>query len=149
RPDEEVVVDQGGTSSVMNIHYEKEELEGHRTLFVGVRMPRQSYRHHKPHGSRHRKKDKRAGSITNQQNEESEAAGSSHGNKHLLHTLHQYKDLVNIFTVFYNSYSHACTCMYRLLPKRSILLIILTWLYDHCTSGKNGQATNDPNRNRN
>jgi len=28
RPDEEVVVDQGGTSSVMNIHYEKEELEG-------------------------------------------------------------------------------------------------------------------------
>lgn len=28
RPDEEAVVDQGGTSSVMNIHYEKEELEG-------------------------------------------------------------------------------------------------------------------------
>lgn len=28
RADEEVVVDQGGTSSVMNIHYEKEELEG-------------------------------------------------------------------------------------------------------------------------
>lgn len=27
RPDEEVVVDQGGTSSVLNIHYEKEELE--------------------------------------------------------------------------------------------------------------------------
>uniref|UniRef100_A0A087XR42 Anion exchange protein n=1 Tax=Poecilia formosa TaxID=48698 RepID=A0A087XR42_POEFO len=69
RPDEEVVVDQGGTSSVMNIHYEKEELEGHRTLFVGVRMPRQSHRHHKPHGSRHRKKDKRAGSITTQQSE--------------------------------------------------------------------------------
>ncbi|GLD74851.1 electroneutral sodium bicarbonate exchanger 1-like protein [Lates japonicus] len=43
RPDEEVVVDQGGTSSVLNIHYEKEELEGHRTLFVGVRMPRQSH----------------------------------------------------------------------------------------------------------
>ncbi|XP_032405581.1 electroneutral sodium bicarbonate exchanger 1 isoform X2 [Xiphophorus hellerii] len=78
RPDEEVVVDQGGTSSVMNIHYEKEELEGHRTLFVGVRMPRQSHRHHKPHGSRHRKKDKRAGSITTQQSEDSEAAGSSH-----------------------------------------------------------------------
>ncbi|XP_008408324.1 electroneutral sodium bicarbonate exchanger 1 isoform X1 [Poecilia reticulata] len=78
RPDEEVVVDQGGTSSVKNIHYEKEELEGHRTLFVGVRMPRQSHRHHKPHGSRHRKKDKRAGSITTQQSEDSEAAGSSH-----------------------------------------------------------------------
>lgn len=28
RADEEVVVDQGGTSSGMNIHYEKEELEG-------------------------------------------------------------------------------------------------------------------------
>uniref|UniRef100_A0A8C4P047 Anion exchange protein n=1 Tax=Dicentrarchus labrax TaxID=13489 RepID=A0A8C4P047_DICLA len=60
-PDEEVVVDQGGTSSHLNIHYEKEELEGHRTLFVGVRMPRQSHRHHKPHGSRHRKRDRRAG----------------------------------------------------------------------------------------
>uniref|UniRef100_A0AAQ5YQ65 Anion exchange protein n=1 Tax=Amphiprion ocellaris TaxID=80972 RepID=A0AAQ5YQ65_AMPOC len=58
RPDEEVVVDQGGTSSVLNIHYEKEELEGHRTLFVGVRMPRQSHRHHKAHGSRHRKRDR-------------------------------------------------------------------------------------------
>ncbi|XP_061641299.1 electroneutral sodium bicarbonate exchanger 1 isoform X2 [Phyllopteryx taeniolatus] len=67
RPDEEVVIDQGGTSSVLNIHYEKEELEGHRTLFVGVRMPRQSHRHHKAHGSRHRKKDKRTGSITVQQ----------------------------------------------------------------------------------
>lgn len=31
RADEEVVVDQGGTSSVMNIHYEKEELEGELT----------------------------------------------------------------------------------------------------------------------
>lgn len=30
RPDEEVVVDQGGTSSVLNIHYEKEELEGEK-----------------------------------------------------------------------------------------------------------------------
>lgn len=28
RPDEEAVVDHGGTSSVLNIHYEKEELEG-------------------------------------------------------------------------------------------------------------------------
>ncbi|XP_077458188.1 electroneutral sodium bicarbonate exchanger 1 isoform X3 [Stigmatopora argus] len=67
RPDEEVVIDQGGTSSVSNIHYEKEELEGHRTLFVGVRMPRQSHRHHKAHSSRHRKKDKRTGSISVQQ----------------------------------------------------------------------------------
>ncbi|XP_037629252.1 electroneutral sodium bicarbonate exchanger 1 isoform X1 [Sebastes umbrosus] len=78
RPDEEVVVDQGGTSSVLNIHYEKEELEGHRALFVGVRMPRQSHRHHKPHGSRHRKRDRRAGSLATQQSEESETATSSH-----------------------------------------------------------------------
>uniref|UniRef100_A0A8C2HF41 Anion exchange protein n=1 Tax=Cyprinus carpio TaxID=7962 RepID=A0A8C2HF41_CYPCA len=58
RPDEEAVVDHGGTSSVLNIHYEKEELEGHRTLFVGVRMPmgRQSHRHHRPHSSKHRRR---------------------------------------------------------------------------------------------
>ncbi|XP_026863692.2 electroneutral sodium bicarbonate exchanger 1 isoform X1 [Electrophorus electricus] len=60
RPDEEAVVDQGGTSSVLNIHYEKEELEGHRTLFVGVRMPlgRQSHRHHRAHSSKHRKRER-------------------------------------------------------------------------------------------
>ncbi|KAM9481955.1 electroneutral sodium bicarbonate exchanger 1 isoform 1-T1 [Clarias gariepinus] len=66
RPGEEVVVDQGGTSSVLNIHYEKEELESHRTLFVGVRMPmgRQSHRHHKAHGSKHRRRDRsRTGSL--------------------------------------------------------------------------------------
>ncbi|XP_060898619.1 electroneutral sodium bicarbonate exchanger 1 [Labrus mixtus] len=78
RPDEEVVVDQGGTSSVLNIHYEKEELEGHRTLFVGVRMPRQSHRHSKAHGSRHRKRDRRAGSHATQQSEEAETNASSH-----------------------------------------------------------------------
>uniref|UniRef100_A0A3Q1ANN1 Anion exchange protein n=1 Tax=Amphiprion ocellaris TaxID=80972 RepID=A0A3Q1ANN1_AMPOC len=78
RPDEEVVVDQGGTSSVLNIHYEKEELEGHRTLFVGVRMPRQSHRHHKAHGSRHRKRDRRSGSTATQQSEGTETTTSSH-----------------------------------------------------------------------
>ncbi|KPP68494.1 electroneutral sodium bicarbonate exchanger 1-like [Scleropages formosus] len=76
RPDEEVVVDQGGTSSILNIHYEKEELEGHRTLFVGVRMPldRQSHRHHRPHGSRHRKRDRMRGGAAP---EEEEAAAAS------------------------------------------------------------------------
>ncbi|CAL8339275.1 unnamed protein product [Merluccius merluccius] len=78
RPDEEVVVDQGGTSSVLNIHYEKEELEGHRTLFVGVRMPRQGHRHHKPHSSRHRKRDRRAGSIAIQPSEASETSTATH-----------------------------------------------------------------------
>lgn len=42
----------------------------------------QSHRHHKPHGSRHRKRDRRAGSIATQQSEESETAASSHGNTH-------------------------------------------------------------------
>ncbi|KAJ8349117.1 hypothetical protein SKAU_G00277060 [Synaphobranchus kaupii] len=76
RPDEEVVVDQGGTSSILNIHYEKEELEGHRTLFVGVRMPlgRQSHHHHRPHGSRHRKRDRTRGSGA----QDNEGAAPSH-----------------------------------------------------------------------
>ncbi|KAM9409833.1 electroneutral sodium bicarbonate exchanger 1 [Pholidichthys leucotaenia] len=78
RPDEEAVVDQGGTSSVLNIHYEEEELEGHRTLFVGLRMPRQSHRHHKAHGSRHRKRDRRASSITTQQSDGVDTNASSH-----------------------------------------------------------------------
>ncbi|XP_028638080.1 electroneutral sodium bicarbonate exchanger 1 [Grammomys surdaster] len=58
RADEEAVVDQGGTSTILNIHYEKEELEGHRTLYVGVRMPlgRQSHRHHRTHGQKHRRR---------------------------------------------------------------------------------------------
>jgi sodium bicarbonate cotransporter 8 len=34
RPDEEAVVDQGGTSTILNIHYEKEELEGKNHCFV-------------------------------------------------------------------------------------------------------------------
>ncbi|XP_065606120.1 electroneutral sodium bicarbonate exchanger 1 [Cyrtonyx montezumae] len=59
-PDEEVLVDQGGTSNVVNIHYEKEELEGHRTLYVGVQMPlvRQSHRHHRPRSQKHRKRER-------------------------------------------------------------------------------------------
>eukprot|EP00062_Callorhinchus_milii_P024116 gi/632983679/ref/XP_007908765.1/ PREDICTED: electroneutral sodium bicarbonate exchanger 1 isoform X2 [Callorhinchus milii] len=65
RHDEEAVVDQGGTSSILNIHYEKEELEGHRTLYVGVRMPlgRQSHRHHRTHGSKHKKRDRMKGTV--------------------------------------------------------------------------------------
>ncbi|XP_053172443.1 electroneutral sodium bicarbonate exchanger 1 [Scomber japonicus] len=41
-------------------------------------MPRQSHRHHKAHGSRHRKKDRRAGSIAAQQSEATETTTSSH-----------------------------------------------------------------------
>ncbi|XP_043098244.1 electroneutral sodium bicarbonate exchanger 1 [Puntigrus tetrazona] len=81
RPDEEAVVDHGGTSSVLNIHYEKEELEGHRTLFVGVRMPmgRQSHRHHRPHSSKHRRRAERmrAGSVA-QEEMNTESTATSH-----------------------------------------------------------------------
>ncbi|XP_057648437.1 electroneutral sodium bicarbonate exchanger 1 [Chionomys nivalis] len=74
RPDEEAVVDQGGTSTTLNIHYEKEELEGHRTLYVGVRMPlgRQGHRHHRTHGQKHRRRGAR-GKGTSQGEEVLEA----------------------------------------------------------------------------
>ncbi|XP_034268127.1 electroneutral sodium bicarbonate exchanger 1 isoform X2 [Pantherophis guttatus] len=65
RPEDEAIVDLGGTSNVVNIHYEPEELEGHRTLYVGVRMPlvKQGHRHHRPHGPKHRKRDRIKESI--------------------------------------------------------------------------------------
>uniref|UniRef100_A0A8D3C6D9 Anion exchange protein n=1 Tax=Scophthalmus maximus TaxID=52904 RepID=A0A8D3C6D9_SCOMX len=66
-------------------------LPGHRTLFVGVRMPRQSHRHHKPHGSRHRKRDKRAGSTSTQQNTPSQRVqfilGTEEDAEHVAHEL--------------------------------------------------------------
>ncbi|XP_062492008.1 electroneutral sodium bicarbonate exchanger 1 isoform X3 [Pezoporus occidentalis] len=69
RQDEEAVIDQGRTSNVVNIHYEKEELEGHRTLYVGVRMPlvRQSHRHHRPHGRKERKREREKDSAPAEQ----------------------------------------------------------------------------------
>ncbi|XP_065515633.1 electroneutral sodium bicarbonate exchanger 1 isoform X7 [Lathamus discolor] len=69
RQDEEAVIDQGRTSNVVNIHYEKEELEGHRTLYVGVRMPlvRQSHRHHRPHGRKDRKREREKDSAPAEQ----------------------------------------------------------------------------------
>ncbi|XP_054668397.1 electroneutral sodium bicarbonate exchanger 1-like [Grus americana] len=67
--DEEAVIDQGRTSNVVNIHYEKEELEGHRTLYVGVRMPlvRQSHRHHRPHSQKHREREREKDSAPTEQ----------------------------------------------------------------------------------
>uniref|UniRef100_A0A8C5H9D6 Anion exchange protein n=1 Tax=Gouania willdenowi TaxID=441366 RepID=A0A8C5H9D6_GOUWI len=41
-------------------------------------MPRQSHRHHKAHGSRHRKRDRRAGSIATQQSLDRETTSLSH-----------------------------------------------------------------------
>ncbi|NXQ13449.1 S4A8 protein, partial [Peucedramus taeniatus] len=69
RHDEEAVIDQGRTSNVVNIHYEKEELEGHRTLYVGVRMPlvRQSHRHHRAHSQKHRKREREKDPVSAEQ----------------------------------------------------------------------------------
>uniref|UniRef100_A0A663LPQ3 Anion exchange protein n=1 Tax=Athene cunicularia TaxID=194338 RepID=A0A663LPQ3_ATHCN len=60
RHDEEAVIDRGRVSNAVNIHYEREDLEGHRTLPVGLWMPllRQSHRHHRPHSQKHRKRER-------------------------------------------------------------------------------------------
>ncbi|TRY88126.1 hypothetical protein DNTS_031503 [Danionella cerebrum] len=60
RHDEEAVLDRGGTRSMLNTNFEKEELEGHRTLYIGVHVPlgRRSHRRHRHHGHRHRKRSR-------------------------------------------------------------------------------------------
>ncbi|XP_015214446.1 sodium-driven chloride bicarbonate exchanger isoform X3 [Lepisosteus oculatus] len=61
RNDEEAVVDRGGTRSILKTHFEKEELEGHRTLYIGVHVPlggRKSHRRHRHRGHKHRKRDR-------------------------------------------------------------------------------------------
>ncbi|XP_035266620.1 sodium-driven chloride bicarbonate exchanger-like isoform X1 [Anguilla anguilla] len=60
RSDEEAVVDRGGTRSLLKTNFEKEELEGHRTLYIGVHVPlgRKPHRRHRHHGHRHRKRDR-------------------------------------------------------------------------------------------
>ncbi|XP_048090222.1 sodium-driven chloride bicarbonate exchanger isoform X2 [Alosa alosa] len=60
RNDEEAVLDRGGTRSMLNTNFEKEELEGHRTLYIGVHVPlgRRSHRRHRHHGHRHRKRSR-------------------------------------------------------------------------------------------
>uniref|UniRef100_A0A8C2B7C5 Anion exchange protein n=1 Tax=Cyprinus carpio TaxID=7962 RepID=A0A8C2B7C5_CYPCA len=58
--DEEAVVDRGGTRSMLKAGLEKEELEGHRTLYIGVHVPlgRRTHRRHRHHGHRHRKRSR-------------------------------------------------------------------------------------------
>jgi len=55
---------------------------GHRTLFVGVRMPmgRESHRHHRPHSSKHRRRSEkmRAESVA-QEDGNTESTLASHG----------------------------------------------------------------------
>ncbi|KAM4028953.1 sodium bicarbonate cotransporter 3 isoform 10-T10 [Anomaloglossus baeobatrachus] len=56
--DEEAVVDLGKTSSSVNTNFEKEELESHRAVYIGVHVPlgRQSRRRHKHRGHRHHRR---------------------------------------------------------------------------------------------
>ncbi|XP_055494116.1 LOW QUALITY PROTEIN: sodium-driven chloride bicarbonate exchanger [Leucoraja erinacea] len=60
RTDEEAVVDRGGSCGIQKTHIEKEDLEGHRTLYIGVHVPRerQSHRRHRHRGHKHRKRDR-------------------------------------------------------------------------------------------
>ncbi|XP_072507240.1 sodium bicarbonate cotransporter 3 isoform X5 [Notamacropus eugenii] len=62
-PDEEAVVDLGKTSSTINTKFEKEELESHRAVYIGVHVPfsKESRRRHRHRGHKHhhrRRKDK-------------------------------------------------------------------------------------------
>uniref|UniRef100_A0A8C7UYI2 Anion exchange protein n=1 Tax=Oncorhynchus mykiss TaxID=8022 RepID=A0A8C7UYI2_ONCMY len=45
---------------MLKTNFEKEELEGHRTLYIGVHVPlgRKSHRRHRHHGHRHRKRSR-------------------------------------------------------------------------------------------
>ncbi|XP_060938044.1 sodium bicarbonate cotransporter 3-like [Limanda limanda] len=55
---EEAVLDQGKTSSTLHTNFEREELESHRAVYVGVHVPlgRQSRRRHRHRGHRHHRK---------------------------------------------------------------------------------------------
>ncbi|XP_039199670.1 sodium bicarbonate cotransporter 3 isoform X8 [Crotalus tigris] len=57
--DEEAVVDTGKISSTINTNFEKEELESHRAVYIGVHVPfgKQGRRRHRHHGhKRHRRR---------------------------------------------------------------------------------------------
>ncbi|KAM4908274.1 sodium bicarbonate cotransporter 3 isoform 1-T1 [Sylvia borin] len=60
--DEEAVVDMGKISSTINTNFEKEELESHRAVYIGVHVPlgKPGRRRHRHRGHRHhrRKKEK-------------------------------------------------------------------------------------------
>ncbi|XP_023999316.2 sodium bicarbonate cotransporter 3-like [Salvelinus sp. IW2-2015] len=54
--DDEAVVDLGKTSSTIHTNFEKEELESHRAVYVGVHVPlgrETKRRHHRHRGHRH------------------------------------------------------------------------------------------------
>ncbi|XP_036948409.1 sodium bicarbonate cotransporter 3-like isoform X9 [Acanthopagrus latus] len=58
--DEEALVDHGKTSFTTHTNYEKEDLESHRAVYVGVHVPlgRESKRRHRHRGHKHHRKKK-------------------------------------------------------------------------------------------
>uniref|UniRef100_UPI00358DD9C6 electroneutral sodium bicarbonate exchanger 1-like n=1 Tax=Myxine glutinosa TaxID=7769 RepID=UPI00358DD9C6 len=60
RPDEDVVVDRGGMRAICTTNFEKEELEAHHAVFVGVHLPRdrRSHRRHRHHRHQHHSQPK-------------------------------------------------------------------------------------------
>nr|XP_032816953.1 sodium bicarbonate cotransporter 3-like isoform X2 [Petromyzon marinus] len=55
RHDEEAVVDRGKTSTIHTTNFEKEDLDAHRTVYIGLHVPsgRRSHRRHRHRGHRH------------------------------------------------------------------------------------------------
>ncbi|XP_074840526.1 sodium bicarbonate cotransporter 3 isoform X9 [Carettochelys insculpta] len=58
--DEEAVVDMGKTSSTINTNFEKEELESHRAVYIGLHVPfgKEGRRRHRHRGHRHHRRRK-------------------------------------------------------------------------------------------
>ncbi|XP_074918575.1 sodium bicarbonate cotransporter 3 isoform X4 [Chelonoidis abingdonii] len=58
--DEEAVVDMGKTSSTVNTNFEREELESHRAVYIGVHVPfgKEGRRRHRHRGHRHHRRRK-------------------------------------------------------------------------------------------
>uniref|UniRef100_A0A665WQI0 Anion exchange protein n=1 Tax=Echeneis naucrates TaxID=173247 RepID=A0A665WQI0_ECHNA len=58
--DEEAIVDHGKSSFTTHTNYEKDDLESHRAVFVGVHVPfgRENKRRHRHRGHRHHRKKK-------------------------------------------------------------------------------------------
>ncbi|CAM9610598.1 electroneutral sodium bicarbonate exchanger 1-like isoform X1 [Lampetra fluviatilis] len=75
RPEEEAVVDRGGTRSVLTTNFEKEELEAHRAIYVGVHVPlgHRSHRRHHRRGHRHHRRREKGKDAAAEGDEEEEA----------------------------------------------------------------------------
>ncbi|XP_067459572.1 sodium-driven chloride bicarbonate exchanger [Thunnus thynnus] len=62
RSDDEAVVDRGGARSQQGANFEEEDLEGHRTLYIGVHVPMGSTRHRshrrRHHGTKHKRRSR-------------------------------------------------------------------------------------------